>query len=152
MLQRLVALMSHLNSFELMPIILWISLYWKLVILVEIVEAQRFLKLFITVILSIINDDQSGYLKGRYIGQNIRILEDIYFFKQNNKLAGILLSIVFENAFDSLNWNVLLKTLEYVNFGMTFIEFIKTMYNDIQSTILNNGTTCTYFKLQRGVR
>ncbi len=26
------------------------------------------------------------------------------------------------------------------------------MYNDIQSTILNNCTTCTYFKLQRGVR
>ncbi len=35
---------------------------------------------------------------------------------------------------------------------MTFIGFIKTMYNDIQSTILNNGTTCNYFKLQRGVR
>ncbi len=35
---------------------------------------------------------------------------------------------------------------------MTFIGFIKTMYNDIQSTILNNGTTCTYFKLHRGVR
>ncbi len=26
------------------------------------------------------------------------------------------------------------------------------MYNDIQSTILNNGTTCSYFKLQWGVR
>ncbi len=26
------------------------------------------------------------------------------------------------------------------------------MYNDIQSTILNNGTTCTFFKLHRGVR
>ncbi len=71
---------------------------------------------------------------------------------QNNKLPGILLSTYFEKAFDSLNWNVLLKTLEYVNFDMTFVGFIKIMYNDIQSTILNNGTTCTYFKLQRGVR
>ncbi len=26
------------------------------------------------------------------------------------------------------------------------------MYNDIESTILNNGTTCKFFKLQRGVR
>ncbi len=26
------------------------------------------------------------------------------------------------------------------------------MYNDIETTILNNGTTCKFFKLQRGVR
>ncbi len=29
---------------------------------------------------AIINFDQTGYLKGRYIGQNIRILEDVSFF------------------------------------------------------------------------
>ncbi len=28
---------------------------------------------------NIINDDQSGYPKGRYIGQNVRILEDVTF-------------------------------------------------------------------------
>ncbi len=54
--------------------------------------------------------------------------------------------------FDSLNCNFFLKTLEYVNFGRTFIGLFKTMYNDIQSTILNNGTICTYFKVQREVR
>ncbi len=32
------------------------------------------------VLLSIINEDQSGYMKGRYIEQIIRILEDISFF------------------------------------------------------------------------
>ncbi len=26
------------------------------------------------------------------------------------------------------------------------------MYNNIESTVLNNGTTCKYFKLQWGVR
>ncbi len=69
----------------------------------------------------------------------------------NNIIVNIY-TIDFDKAFNSLNWNFLLKTLEYVNFGMTFIGFIKTMYNDIQSTILTNGTTCTYFKLQGGVR
>ncbi len=29
------------------------------------------------VLSNILNDDQSGYLKGRYIGHNIRILEDV---------------------------------------------------------------------------
>ncbi len=29
---------------------------------------------------SIISDDQTGYLKGQYISQNIRLLEDVSFF------------------------------------------------------------------------
>ncbi len=29
---------------------------------------------------SFINDDQSSYLKGRFIGQNIKLLEDATFF------------------------------------------------------------------------
>ncbi len=39
-------------------------------------------------------------LKGCYIGQNVRILEDISFFTKQNQLPGILLSIDFEKAFD----------------------------------------------------
>ena len=74
-----------------------------------------------TVLPSIIHYDQSGYLKGRYIGQNIRILEDISFFAKKNKLPGILLSIDFEKAFDSLNWTFMLKSLKTFGFGETLI-------------------------------
>ncbi len=91
-------------------------------------------------------------MKGCYIGQNIRNLEDISYFTKQKKFPGILLSIDFGKAFDSLNWNFLYKTLEKLNFGNIFIGYIKTMYNDIELTILNNGTTCKFFKLQRGVR
>ncbi len=89
----------------------------------------------------IINDDQSGYLNGRYIGQNIRILEDISLFTKENQLPGILLSIDFEKAFDSLNWNFLYQTLAHLNFGDNLIGYVKTIYNNIESTILNNGNT-----------
>ncbi len=101
---------------------------------------------------NIINDDQSGYLNWRYIEQNIRILEDFSFFTKENKLLGILLSNGFEKAFDSLNWNFLYRTLAHLNFGDNFFGYVKTIYNNIESTILNNGNTGIYFKLQRGVR
>jgi hypothetical protein len=93
---------------------------------------------------TIIHDDQSGYLKGRFIGQNIRILEDITFFTKQKQLPGVLLSIDFEKAFDSLNWNFLFKTLKHVNFGETFIGYVKTMYNNTESTVLNNGNIGTF--------
>ncbi len=84
--------------------------------------------------------------------QNIRILEHIRFFTEQNKLPGILLSIEFEKAFDSLNWKFLYNTLEYLNFGNIFIVYIKIMYQDIESTVVKNGTSEKFFKLQRVVR
>ncbi len=57
----------------------------------------------------------TGYLQGRYIGQNVRLLEDVSFYTKNYNLANILLSIHFKKAFDSLNWIFLFKILENVN-------------------------------------
>ncbi len=70
-----------------------------------------------TVLPDVINEDQSGYLKDHFIGENIRLLEDITFFTMKHKLPGIILCIDFEKAFDSLNWNLLFKYLEKLNFG-----------------------------------
>ncbi len=44
------------------------------------------------------------------------------------------------------------KILKAVNFGEQFIEYVKTMYKNIASTVLNNGNTGTMFMLQRRVR
>ncbi len=39
-----------------------------------------------------------------------------------------------------------------VNFGDKIIGYIKMLYNNIESTVINNGNNGKYFKLQRGVR
>ncbi len=69
-----------------------------------------------------------------------------------HKLPGIILCIHFEKAVDSLNWNFLFKSLEKFNFGNVFINNIKTMYTNTESTMTNNGNTGKFFTLQRGVR
>ena len=60
------------------------------------------------------------------------------------------MGIDYENAFDSLDWKLLFKTLNIYNFGPSFINCIQTLYTDIESCVLVNGTTCGYFKVQRG--
>ena len=52
----------------------------------------------------IIHNDQTGYIKGRFIGCNIRKLEDIIQITNMEKKKGLILNIDFEKAFDSLNW------------------------------------------------
>ncbi len=43
------------------------------------------------------------------------------------------------------------KTLHRLKFGETFIQYVKTMYNNIEAIVLNNGNTL-FFKQQRCVR
>ena len=68
------------------------------------------------------------------------------------KFPGLLLFIDFEKAFDSLKWDFLEKCLEKFNFGPDLIKWIKTVYNDIQSCVINNGLCSQYFNIGRGVR
>ena len=65
----------------------------------------------------LVNSDQTGFIKGRYITQNARLLNDLMEFTHSNKLPGILLFIDFAKAFDTLEWPFIQHTLKFFNFG-----------------------------------
>ena len=100
----------------------------------------------------LIHSDQTGFIKGRYIGQNIRLLNDLMNYVDENKIPGILLFIDFEKAFDTLEWNFMNQALEKFNFGPKIRKWIKILYNDIESGVMNGGYMTNYFKVSRGVR
>ena len=55
----------------------------------------------------IIHSDQTGFLPGRYIGENIRLALDMihYLDKKNN--PGLMFLIDFQKAFDKIEWSTL---------------------------------------------
>ena len=67
-------------------------------------------------------------------------------------IPGLMLFIDFQKAFDSVEWEFLFKCLEAFNFGPDFLHWVKVFYKNIQSCILNNGMTSSFFTLKRGVR
>ena len=101
---------------------------------------------------SLIHSDQTGFIKGRYIGQNIRLLNDLMNFTDVNKIPGILLFIDFEKAFDTLEWSFLHQALEIFNFGPKIRKWVSILYSDIESGVMNGGYMTNYFKVSRGVR
>ena len=55
----------------------------------------------------IISPDQTGYIKGRYIGENIRVIDDIIRYTSIHNISGYTLLLDFEKAFDTVNINFL---------------------------------------------
>ena len=65
----------------------------------------------------LVHSDQTGFVNGRYIGQNIRLLSHVMEFLESKKSQGLLLFVDFEKAFDTSEWSFISKTLEVFNFG-----------------------------------
>ena len=101
---------------------------------------------------NLVHNNQTGYIPGRNISENIRSILDIMEYTKAKKLPGLLLFIDFEKAFDSLEWEFLEKCLIRFGFGPDFIRWVSIFYNDIQSCIINNGLCSHYFKIGRGIR
>ena len=57
------------------------------------------LKIFLP---NLINNDQTGFIKGRFIGENIRLLESIISYVKEKNMPGLLLFLDFEKAFDTI--------------------------------------------------
>ena len=105
-----------------------------------------------TILNYIIHTDQTGFMKGRYIGENIVTLLDIIEYCEKYGLEAVLIAIDFEKAFDQLDWNYIWEALSYFNIPDKLIYWIKTLYNDSNSCVTNNGFMSRYFKMGRGVR
>ena len=65
----------------------------------------------------IINRDQTGYAKGRHIGENVHLISDIMSHTNEKNMPGVALFIDFRKAFDTIEWDFLSDTLSKFNFG-----------------------------------
>ena len=63
-----------------------------------------------------------------------------------------MVEIDFKKAFDSVNRNFMLETLSAFNFGPTFIRWIRTFYQNITSSVMNNGFSTHPIDIRRGAR
>ena len=100
----------------------------------------------------IIHHSQKGFIKGRYIGDNIRTLFDILEYTSREGLPGLIVAIDFEKAFDSVAWSFIEKSLTFFGFPVNIVNWFKTLYSSPSSCITFNGQYSNWFKLGRGCR
>ena len=101
---------------------------------------------------SLINEDQTGFVANRFIGDNIRLIYDLISYLNSENLPGLLLCLDFEKAFDSLNWRFMHDVLNAFKFGPGFRRWIETFYKNIKSSVSLNGQMSSWFNIGRGCR
>ena len=98
----------------------------------------------------IIHPDQTGFIKGRYYGDNIRRLLNLMTHPKVKEEESMILSLDAMKAFDRVSWQYLIQTLKRFQFGPIFIKWIQTLYSDPQSAVKVNGFLSDRFILERG--
>ena len=87
----------------------------------------------------LVKEDHTGLMANRFIGDNIRLIYDLISYVNNNKISGLLLCLDFEKAFDSLDWEFMVKVVRAFGFGSDICQWIKTFDRDIKSAVSVNG-------------
>ena len=127
----------------------WIK-NWRPISLVNVdvkIGSKAIAKRLENVLPHIIHYDQNAFVKGRTIFDAARMISDVMEFTKMRDYQGIMTAIDFEKALDSLNCNLLLKSLEFFGFGESFLGWIQTFYKNISSCVINNGFSTSFFNL-----
>ena len=68
----------------------------------------------------IISPNQTGYLKNRYIGENVRLISNVIDYTKAKQTQSVALFLDFKKAFDSIEREYLHKVLDVFNFKQDF--------------------------------
>ncbi|XP_071959880.1 uncharacterized protein [Antedon mediterranea] len=105
------------------------------------------------VIENVVDNDQKGYIKGRFAGENVRLINDILYYTAEEQIEGAILSLDFRKAFDSVNRDFMFKVrLKKFNFGESFLKWVNTIYSKSECVIVNNGWISESFEMECGIR
>ena len=105
-----------------------------------------------TVIDSLVDKDQKGFIRGRSAAQLLREIDDIIENNMNAKTTGILLSIDYRKAFDSISTKFLGNVFGHFGFGNYFQRWIRIILKGRINCVKNGGHISEDFEMQRGIR
>ena len=72
-------------------------------------------------IYKLVYTDETAYIKCRFIGESVRLIEDLLEYADQENEDGILFPADIEKAFDSAEHSFIYATLEKFGFGGNFI-------------------------------
>ena len=101
----------------------------------------------------VIDLGQKGFVDGRYMGEVTRLLYDTIHDAYSTKgKKGLIMSIDFEKAFDSVSFSFIEKVIETAGFPKKMAKWVKILLRDFKSHINHAGNLLKLIHLGRGAR
>lgn len=72
----------------------------------------------------VISEDQTGFITGRFIKENIRLIDSIIKYAEEENIVGLLFFLDFEKAFNTLEWSFVHKALKSLGFSSKSLKWI----------------------------
>ena len=101
---------------------------------------------------SIIDRDQTGFMKGRFIGDNTRLTYDLLYELRKEKKDALLLSLDIEDAFNAVDWEFARIVMQKRNFPVTIVNLFNMLYVGSYSRLVYNGHISEKIMLERSCR
>ena len=101
---------------------------------------------------NIISESQMGYVVGRDINFNNRLLNAALNYCKNNDLDYILTSLDAQKAYDSVDHKFITKTLKVYGFPDGFIKSVDLLHSNLKALVQVNGHLSSTFDIKRGVK
>eukprot|EP00253_Pinus_taeda_P036718 PITA_36718 len=106
------------------------------------------------ILLGIISEEQSGYVEGRQIMDNILLAQEMIHTLQTQKKTGMLIWLDLSKAYDKVSWNYLEAILDAFGFAKQWIIWILALIKSTRFSILVNKAPTAQFtpsqSLQQG--
>ena len=104
------------------------------------------------ILCQIIDPDQTGFISGRFLGENTRLLTDTLEYCESHSLDGLLIIVDYAKAFDTIEWNFIEYCLNLFGFGDFIVNSVKLLQKNSYSRVEQNGHFSENVELSRGCR
>lgn len=100
-----------------------------------------------------IHKDQNGFLPGRQIGDNLRIiLNTLEYYEVHPEREFALVFLDAQKAFDNLNWTFLKQQLKNMKLGSNLENIIGKLYTKQSAKVIPNDDMTDQFYIMKGVK
>lgn len=103
------------------------------------------------VLSEIIGDDQSAFLHGRFILDNIMLTHETIDWARHSQHDLIFLKLDFRKAYDRVDWTFLFDAMAKLGFPDGFVQMVKLLFKEASNHVNVNGRLSPAFPINRGV-
>jgi hypothetical protein len=100
---------------------------------------------------NLIHPDQAGFIPNWQIFNHIRLVKTVLTYAETMEVDSTMVALDQEKAYDKIRHDYLWETLAKFNLPNSFMNTVRSLYENAHTQVAINGVMSTPFRVKRGV-